>query len=120
VDLRVTGTPRALPPGADLAAYRVAQEALTNVLRHAGRAAASVLVQWGEKLVITVTDDGCGGPGPRRNPVSEAADGTPGRGLLGLRERLSLYGGELDAGPRAGGGWQVRAVMPVGQGPGGW
>jgi signal transduction histidine kinase len=47
------------------------------------------------------------------------ADGGPGRGLLGLRERLSLYGGELDAGPRAGGGWQVRAVMPVGQGPGG-
>ena len=137
VDLRVTGTPRALPPGADLAAYRVAQEALTNVLRHAGRAAASVLVQWGEKLVITVTDDGHGGPGPRRNPVevplhgieparrhfvgvSEAADGAAGRGLLGLRERLSLYGGELDAGPRAGGGWQVRAVMPVGQGPGGW
>jgi len=137
VDLRVTGTPRALPPGADLAAYRVAQEALTNVLRHAGRAAASVLVQWGEKLVITVTDDGHGGPGPRRNPVevplhgieparrhfdgvSEAAEGAAGRGLLGLRERLSLYGGELDAGPRAGGGWQVRAVMPVGQGPGGW
>jgi signal transduction histidine kinase len=120
VDLRVTGTPWALPPGADLAAYRVAQEALTNVFRHAGRAAASVLVQWGEKLVITVTDNGCGGLGPRRNPVSEAADATPGRGLLGLRERLSLYGGELDAGPRAGGGWQVRAVMPVGQGPGGW
>lgn len=147
VDLRVTGTPRALPPGADLAAYRVAQEGLTNVLRHAGQAAASVLVQWGEKLVITVTDDGPGGPGPRRNLIevplhgiepgprhfdraSAAAagasavgcggtDGTDGRGLLGLRERLSLYGGELDAGPRAGGGWQVRAVMPVGQGPGG-
>ena len=47
-------------------------------------------------------------------------DAAAGRGLLGLRERLSLYGGELDAGPRAGGGWQVRAVMPVGQGPGGW
>jgi len=133
VDLRVTGTPRALPPGADLAAYRVAQEALTNVLRHAGRAAASVLVQWGEKLVITVTDDGRGGPEPRQNSIEAAAgaglasvvgrgeaDGAPGRGLLGLRERLSLYGGELDAGPRAGGGWQVRAVMPVGQGPGGW
>jgi signal transduction histidine kinase len=136
VDLRVTGTPRALPPGADLAAYRVAQEALTNVLRHAGRAAASVLVQWGEKLVITVTDDGRGGPEPRQNldGVRAAAagaglaslvsrggvDAAAGRGLLGLRERLSLYGGELDAGPRAGGGWQVRAVMPVGQGPGGW
>ena len=133
VDLQVTGTPRALPPGADLAAYRVAQEALTNVLRHAGRAAASVLVQWGEKLVITVTDDGRGGPAPRQNLIQVAAgadlasvvsrggvDAAAGRGLLGLRERLSLYGGELDAGPRAGGGWQVRAVMPVGQGPGGW
>jgi signal transduction histidine kinase len=133
VNLRVTGTPQALPPGADLAAYRVAQEALTNVLRHAGRAAASVLVQWGEKLVITVTDDGRGGPEPRQNLIEAAAgadlaslvnrggvDGAAGRGLLGLRERLSLYGGELDAGPRAGGGWQVRAVMPVGHGPGGW
>jgi len=137
VDLRVTGTPRALPPGADLAAYRVAQEGLTNVLRHAGQAAASVLVQWGEKLVITVTDDGPGRPEPRQNPIEVpllqievkqrhfdqvsfgGAEGTAGRGLLGLRERLSLYGGELDAGPRAGGGWQVRAVMPVGQGPGG-
>jgi signal transduction histidine kinase len=111
----------------------VAQEALTNVLRHAGRAAASVLVQWGEKLVITVTDDGCGGPVPRQNLIEVAAGAdlasvvnrggvgaVAGRGLLGLRERLSLYGGELDAGPRAGGGWQVRAVMPVGQGPGGW
>jgi len=129
VDLRVTGTPRALPPGADLAAYRVAQEGLTNVLRHAGQAAASVLVQWGENLVITVTDDGPGRPEPRQEAAGGAslaglvscggAESTAGRGLLGLRERLSLYGGELDAGPRAGGGWQVRAVMPVGRGTGG-
>jgi signal transduction histidine kinase len=107
VDLRVQGTPRPLPPGADLAAYRVVQEALTNVLRHAGRAATSVLVHWGEKLVITVSDTGRGGSSPGANTE-------PGRGLLGLQERLSLYGGELDAGPRPGGGWQVRAVMPVG------
>jgi signal transduction histidine kinase len=104
VDLLVEGTPQPLPPGADLAAYRVVQEALTNVLRHAGRAATSVLVHWGENLVITVSNTG--GPGLRA--------GTTGRGLLGLQERLSLYGGELDAGPRPGGGWQVRAVMPVG------
>jgi signal transduction histidine kinase len=103
VQLQVSGTPRPLPPGADLAAYRVVQEALTNVLRHAGQAATSVMVRWGEQLVITVSDNGCG-----------ANDGVPGRGLLGLRERLSLYGGELDAGPRPGGGWQVRAVMPTG------
>ncbi|HEY7264325.1 MAG TPA: histidine kinase [Trebonia sp.] len=102
VDLRVSGEPRPLPPGADLAAYRVVQEALTNVLRHAGESAASVRIEWGEKLLITVTDDGRGISG-----------GPPGRGLLGLRERLSLYGGELDAGPRPGGGWRVRAVLPV-------
>ena len=104
VQLQVSGTPRPLPPGADLAAYRVVQEALTNVLRHAGQAATSVIVRWGDKLVITVSDNGCGANG----------GGVPGRGLLGLRERLSLYGGQLDAGPRPGGGWQVRAVMPTG------
>jgi signal transduction histidine kinase len=102
VGLRVSGERRPLPPGADLAAYRVVQEALTNVLRHAGESAASVRIEWGEKLVITVTDDGRGTGG-----------GPPGRGLLGLRERLSLYGGDLDAGPRPGGGWRVRAVLPV-------
>jgi len=104
VRLRVSGEPRPLPPGADLAAYRVVQEALTNVLRHAGESAVSVLIAWGEHLVITVSDDG-----------TRSSGGPPGRGLLGLRERLSIYGGELDAGPRPGGGWQLRAVMPLGQ-----
>lgn len=104
VQLQVSGTPRPLAPGADLAAYRVVQEALTNVLRHAGQAATSVIIRWGEQLVITVSDNGCGANG----------GGVPGRGLLGLAERLSLYGGELDAGPRPGGGWQVRAVVPTG------
>jgi signal transduction histidine kinase len=103
VELHVSGTPRPLPAGADLAAYRVVQEALTNVLRHAGRAATYVMVQWGENLEIMVSDSG------RATGVA-----TPGRGLLGLRERLSLYGGELEAGPRPDGGWQVRAVMPLG------
>jgi signal transduction histidine kinase len=103
VELRVSGAPRPLPAGADLAAYRVVQEALTNVLRHAGESSASVLLEWGEDLMITVSDDG---PGARHAPA--------GRGLLGLRERLSIYGGQLDAGPREGGGWQLRAVMPLG------
>jgi signal transduction histidine kinase len=116
VELRVNGECRPLSPGADLAAYRVVQEGLTNVLRHAGRAAATVGVEWGEQLVITVSDDGCGsgpgdGPGDGNNGGRAA---TPGRGLLGLRERLALYGGELTAGPRPGGGWQVRAAMPTG------
>ena len=128
VELQVSGEPRALSPGADLAAYRVVQEGLTNVLRHAGHAsAATVGVQWGEQLVITVSDDGdgsgggrCGGVasgGASRGSASGGASGNtaaPGRGLLGLRERLALYGGELAAGPRPGGGWQVRAVMPAG------
>ena len=106
VELRVSGAPRPLPPGADLTAYRVVQEALTNVLRHAGEPVASVWIKWGEQLVITVSDDGTGTSG-----------GPPGRGLLGLRERLSIYSGELDAGPRPGGGWQLRAVMPLGHAP---
>lgn len=126
VSLRVSGDPRPLSAGADLAAYRVVQEALTNVLRHAGRAAASVTVQWGADLQITVSDDGQGTGQPSagsrdRAPASRgvtgrgiAGCGVAGRGLLGLRERLSLYGGQLDAGPRPGeGGWQVRAVLPA-------
>jgi signal transduction histidine kinase len=111
VEFQVSGEPRPLSPGADLAAYRVVQEGLTNILRHAGRAAATVGVEWGEELVITVSDDGYGsGPGDGNG----GGNGTPGRGLLGLRERLALYGGELAAGPQPGGGWQVRAVMPAG------
>jgi signal transduction histidine kinase len=111
VELRVSGESRPLPPGADLAAYRVVQEGLTNVLRHAGPTAATVSVEWGEELVITVSDDGdSSGPGDGNG----GGNGTPGRGLLGLRERLALYGGELAAGPRPCGGWQVRAIMPTG------
>jgi signal transduction histidine kinase len=108
VTLCVKEEPRPLPPGEDLAAYRVVQEGLTNVLRHAGAATATVSVDWGENLSITVADDGRGAA------VDEAAPGAvPGRGLLGLRERLALYGGELTAGPRPAGGWQVRAVLPL-------
>ena len=111
VQLCVSGEPRPLTPGADLAAYRVVQEALTNVLRHAGRAVASVAVRWDENLVITIRDDGGGGGRP---PTAGVVLGSAsGRGLLGLRERLSLYGGELDAGPLTDGGWQVQAVLPA-------
>jgi len=76
VELMVSGSPRPLPPGADLAAYRVVQEGLTNMLRHAGAATAAVAVDWGESLEITVDDDGHGDDGRAQ----------PGRGLLGLRE----------------------------------
>jgi signal transduction histidine kinase len=102
VKVDMHGEPRPLPPGADLAAYRVVQEGLTNVLRHAGQATAAVAIDWREDLIITVTDDGRLEPG-----------GPPGRGLLGLRERLALYGATLTAGSQPGGGWQLRVVMPV-------
>lgn len=116
VRLQLRGEARLLSPGADLAAYRVVQEGLTNVLRHAGRAAATVSVEWGDELVITVSDDGRGGGPGDENAAGGGNSGsaTPGRGLLGLRERLALYDGQLAAGPRRGGGWQVRAVIPAG------
>ena len=118
VELQVSGAPRPLPPGADLAAYRVVQEGLTNVLRHAAGATASVRVCWDDPLEITVSDDGRGDvpPGPGEGGADGADGGRaaePGRGLLGLRERLALYGGELAAGPRPEGGWRVRAVLPL-------
>jgi signal transduction histidine kinase len=104
VELTVTGA-RDLPPGVDLAAYRVVQEALTNVIKHAGTSRAAVVLEYRpDDLLITVTDDGRPATGP---------GGPGGRGLIGLRERIGLYGGELDAGPRPGGGWRVRARIPV-------
>ena len=104
VELTITGT-RELPPGEDLAAYRVVQEALTNVIKHAGAARAVVSLEYHpDALLITVADDGRPGP-----PAAERG----GRGLIGLRERIALYGGELDAGPRPGGGWRVRARIPL-------
>jgi signal transduction histidine kinase len=105
VKLQVGGEPRPLSPGAGLVVYRIVQEGLTNVLRHAGPAAATVVVEWSEELVITVSDNGSS---------SGPSNGAPGRGLLGLQERLALYGGEVAAGPRPDGGWQVRAVRPAG------
>ena len=104
VELSVTGA-RDLPPGVDLAAYRVVQEALTNVIKHAGTSHAAVVLEYRpDDLLITVTDDGRPATGP---------GGPGGRGLIGLRERVGLYGGELDAGPRPGGGWRVRARIPL-------
>jgi signal transduction histidine kinase len=104
------GTPRALPPGIDLAAFRIVQEALTNVMKHAGQARTTVRLEYRARdLLITVSDDG-------RPPDSGPAAGPPGpagRGLIGLRERIGVYGGELDAGPRPGGGWRLAARIPV-------
>jgi signal transduction histidine kinase len=105
VKLHSSLPPGGLPPGLDLAVYRVVQEGLTNVLRHAGGAPTVVRISGRlEQLVITVSDDGTGTTG---------GDAEPGRGLLGLRERVALYGGAVDAGPRPGGGWRLRATIPL-------
>ncbi len=104
VELHSSLPPGGLPPGLDLAVYRVVQEGLTNVLRHSGEAPTVVRISGRlGQLVITVSDDGRGTGG----------DGQPGRGLLGLRERVALYGGAVDAGPRPGGGWRLRATIPL-------
>ncbi|MEV0741705.1 histidine kinase [Streptomyces sp. NPDC050549] len=106
VELTVSATPRALSPGVELAAYRVVQEALTNTVKHASGARARVQVSYGEdELRVEVTDTG-GRPGPA------AATGN-GRGLIGLRERLAVYGGTLRTGPRALGGYRVQARIPL-------
>jgi signal transduction histidine kinase len=110
VDLVIEGEARTLPPAVDTAAFRIVQESLTNVIRHAGPANATVAVRHGDDRVeIEVTDDGCG---------AVDGDGTAsiaggGHGLEGMRERVALLGGELDAGPRPSGGYRVRARLPV-------
>jgi signal transduction histidine kinase len=108
LELELGTLPGDLPAGTDLAAFRVVQEALTNVLKHAGKPATDVrLAYTGGDLVIEVAD--AGRPIPAAGPICSGA----GRGLLGLRERVALYGGTLDAGPRPGGGWLVRAQIPA-------
>jgi signal transduction histidine kinase len=105
VQLSTAGAPAPLPKGLDVSAYRIVQEALTNSVRHAaGATLASVTVAWAPReLCLEVTDDGrrAGAPGP------------DGHGLIGMRERAAVYGGTFAAGPRAAGGWQVRARLPL-------
>ena len=107
VDLRVEGEPQPLPPGVDLSLYRVIQEALTNTLRHAGPARASVILRYSPAAVeVEVADDGRGLP-DGSSPVRF------GNGLAGMRERVALFSGEFQAGPRPGGGFSVRARLPL-------
>jgi signal transduction histidine kinase len=104
VDLRVEGTPTELPPALDTTAYRIVQEALTNAVKHANADRAEVVVRYGNGTVeLIVSDDGRG----------NADGGGSGHGLVGMRERVSVYGGELEAGPKAGGGFRLRATLPV-------
>lgn len=106
VALEVRGEARDLPPGLDLTAYRIVQEALTNTLKHAGAAEASVTVAYGDDAVaVEVRDDG-------RGAASSPVEGA-GQGLIGMRERVELFDGELRAGPAPGGGYAVRARLPI-------
>ncbi|GHE45518.1 two-component sensor histidine kinase [Streptosporangium violaceochromogenes] len=110
VHLRITGARRPLPPGLDLSAYRLIQESLTNVLKHALAAKVDVTVAYGPaELSVVVVDDGAG---PGRHP--ENGTGGGGHGLIGMRERTVMHGGELSAGPLAGGGYRVFARFPLG------
>jgi signal transduction histidine kinase len=104
-DVTVTGRPRRLPAAVDRAAYRIVQEALTNVARHAGPAAASVHLRYGgDTLTVRVDDDGRATPG---------ASPEPGVGLTGMRERVAALGGRLRAEPRPEGGFTVHAELPI-------
>ena len=109
VSLARVGTPRNLPPGAGLTVYRIAQESLTNVLKHAGPDPhVTVLLAWRpESVLLEVADDGRG--------AAADSDGR-GQGLVGMRERTAMFGGTLSAGPRAGGGFRVRAEIPTPRG----
>jgi signal transduction histidine kinase len=103
VTVTVTGAERALPPEVDQAAYRIVQEALTNVSRHAGEARASVHLSYAPgALSVQVDDDGTG-----------TGQSGPGLGLIGMRERVTALGGRLHAGPRDSGGFRVRAEIPA-------
>jgi signal transduction histidine kinase len=109
VTLAVTGDVAALPPAASLTAFRIVQEALTNVVKHAPGAAATARVQAGRDGVV-ITVDNSRGPGDQRAPG--AGDGAR-HGLVGMTERAAAFGGTLDAGPVAGGGFQVTAFLPL-------
>jgi signal transduction histidine kinase len=103
VDLDITGSPRDLPAGIELSAYRIVQEALTNVAKHAGPCTVRAVISYLPcELAIEVTDDGRGGP------VTQG-----GLGLAGMRERVHVYSGELDAGPLSAGGFRVTARLPL-------
>lgn len=111
VEATIEGTPRHLSPGIDLTAYRLVQEALTNALKHAGDAHVRVFLRFGpEALQVEVTDDG---HGPKQNGAQQSG----GRGLIGMRERMAVFGGSLETGERPGGGFLVRATIPLTDAP---
>ncbi len=107
VEVTVVGERHKLPASLDLSAYRIVQEALTNALKHAGPARARVAISYlADKLELDIVDDGQG-------PGDDGHNAGGGRGLIGMRERVSLFGGELDVGPAAEGGFRVHASLPL-------
>jgi len=108
VSLELAGAQRPLPPSVAMSAYRIVQEALTNSLKHAGAEHVRIRISYGEALEVDVRDDGCG-------VVNGAA--APGRGLIGMRERVALLGGTLETGPNPAGGYRVKADIPIGAAP---
>ncbi|MER6074216.1 histidine kinase [Streptomyces sp. NPDC001817] len=106
IGLQVTGERRVLPPGVELTAYRVVQEALTNMVKHAVGASAAIQVDYGARELTVDVANTEGQPGAAASTGSS-------KGLIGLRERLSLYGGTLHAGPRLTGGYRVKASIPL-------
>ena len=107
VRLEISGQARELPTGVDLAAYRIIQESLTNVIRHARAVTAQIAITYRRSdVVIQIDDDGPGSDEPE-------APTTDGNGLLGMRERATALGGDLDAGPLEAGGYRVRARLPL-------
>lgn len=112
VEVRISGEPRPLPSGVDLTAYRIIQEALTNALKHGDGRMAEVTVRYADHaLRVEVLNSGPS----TLSGASPAPDEGPGRGLLGLRERVAVLGGDLDARRRFGGGFRVRAKIPLGR-----
>ncbi|MDQ0933137.1 sensor histidine kinase [Streptomyces turgidiscabies] len=112
VDYKIEGTPRPLPSGVELTAYRIVQEALTNTRKHGGpNTGASVrLVYFDDGLGLLVEDDGKGAP---HEHYEEGGVDGQGHGLIGMRERVGMVGGTLDAGPRPGGGFRISALLPL-------
>lgn len=111
ITLTVDGTPRDLPAGLDLSAFRIVQEAITNVFKHAGGASVAVTIRYAAStLQVQVDDDGAGAPPPQE-------DRPPGYGHLGMRERVALFGGELAVGPLPQRGYRVLATLPIEETP---
>jgi len=108
--IHVEGEREPLPPGVDLSAYRIVQEALTNVIKHAGSSTASVTVRYRTgSVALEITDDGPGAP----HAGAQAGTFSAGHGIIGMRERVAVFGGQFSAGPLPEGGFRVSACLPI-------